>query len=146
MFVAVRYFSSSERLAQHSRISERAAKHSARTCRDHALDCADGIYELQIFEHLPGERNEWADALSLIWQPSQVSCVPAELLRATQCHVEPRSAAWWKLHSTRGRRHRIERANPLRHLGFERSVPTDVKVTGGRLHTEQAGRGAEVRV
>lgn len=65
--------------------------------REIALDCAEGIYTLQVLEHLPGELNVWADALSRIWQPGQVSSIPTELLNVTQCHPPPRNATWWKL-------------------------------------------------
>ena len=65
--------------------------------RELALDCSEGVYTLQVLEHLKGMQNEWADALSRIWQPGQVSNVSVELMAVTQYHPPARLTTWWKL-------------------------------------------------
>ena len=47
------------------------------------------------FQHLPGERNQWADALSRIAQPGSGAQVPAPLLACTKTDVEGRGAGYW---------------------------------------------------
>ena len=62
--------------------------------RELALDCAEEAHSLQMLEHLPGVQNVWADALSRVWQPGQISNIPDELLKVPQCRSCPRTAAW----------------------------------------------------
>ena len=62
-----------------------------------ALGSAEEAYSFRILEHLLGVQNVWADALSRIWQPAQVSNLPTELLQVAQCHLPPSNATWWKL-------------------------------------------------
>ena len=47
------------------------------------------------FRHLPGARNEWADALSRVAQPGSGACIPPPLLACKRTGVEARGDAFW---------------------------------------------------
>ena len=47
------------------------------------------------FKHLPGENNEWADALSRLAQPGAGARIPAPLLGVARTPVEERGASFW---------------------------------------------------
>ena len=46
-------------------------------------------------QHLPGERNQWCDALSRLAQPGAAARVPAPLLGCPRAGVEERGDGWW---------------------------------------------------
>ena len=47
-------------------------------------------------QHIRGDRNQWADALSRIHQPGSGARVPAPLLGCERTRLDTRSSAWWR--------------------------------------------------
>eukprot|EP00929_Paragymnodinium_shiwhaense_P121177 TRINITY_DN93326_c0_g1_i1.p2 TRINITY_DN93326_c0_g1~~TRINITY_DN93326_c0_g1_i1.p2 ORF type:complete len:624 (-),score=62.32 TRINITY_DN93326_c0_g1_i1:111-1853(-) len=64
--------------------------------RELALDLAEGQYHVDIFSHLPGQQNAWADALSRMHQPGVASGFPGDLASVPRETVAKRSDAWWE--------------------------------------------------
>ena len=69
--------------------------------RELAIDRALAVFEPVLwFEHVPGKRNDWADALSRLAQPSSGAMVPEPLRVAVQREVAHRGSAWWRASGT----------------------------------------------
>ena len=64
--------------------------------RELALDLAEGLYLIDIKEHLAGKDNTWADPLSRLYQPGAKAEVPAELRAIGRQAIPLRDAAWWR--------------------------------------------------
>ena len=65
-----------------------------------ALDCADGLCEVEVVGHIPGRLNVWADALSRLEAPEpDRKEVPEALLSVTRVDPGERGRGWWR---TRG--------------------------------------------
>ena len=61
-----------------------------------SLDLAEGNYETNLFGHIPGSLNTWADALSRATDPNQQKNVPDELVDLPQATVAVRGPDWWR--------------------------------------------------
>ena len=64
--------------------------------RELALDLAEGKYELDFFEHVPGVENKVPDFLSRITQPGAGQTYPPELDGVSETNVDVRGADWWE--------------------------------------------------
>ena len=64
--------------------------------REMALDMAEGNYQVDLFGHVPGELNSWADALSRLLDPTKEVAIPDELLQVSRTEVAPRTTSWWR--------------------------------------------------
>ena len=64
--------------------------------RELALDLAEGKYELDFFEHVPGVENKVPDFLSRLTQPGADREYPPELGGITETIVDVRGADWWE--------------------------------------------------
>ena len=63
--------------------------------REIALDLAEGRYEHDFIEHVPGILNVLPDRLSRVMQPGASSEVPPELADARRATPESRRSSWW---------------------------------------------------
>ena len=63
--------------------------------REMALDLAEGLYELDFFEHVAGVLNELPDVLSRWAQPGVGETVPRALAQAARKTPERRVDSWW---------------------------------------------------
>ena len=78
--------------------------------QEFTLLLASSFEELRLrYKHVPGSRNEWADALSRLAQPGSGAQVPGPLRHLAQTPVPPRAPAWWLLE---GPKERITAALP----------------------------------
>ena len=68
--------------------------------RELSLDLAEGKYEVDFFEHVPGVANTLPDFLSRLAQPGASQAYPAELRSVTETHIDRRSAGWWETAGT----------------------------------------------
>ena len=64
--------------------------------REIALDFAEGKYRVDFIEHLAGNLNTMADALSRLFQPGTQKLIPAELLLHLRAAPPVRESAWWE--------------------------------------------------
>ena len=64
--------------------------------RELALDLAEGRYDLEFVEHIPGVTNVVADFLSRLLQPGAATTWPKELVGAMRDHPEERGEHWWE--------------------------------------------------
>ena len=64
--------------------------------REMALDIVEGVYKIDVKEHLPGKFNVVADALSRMAQPGAQQTLPGELLRSKRVYRAVRDAMWWR--------------------------------------------------
>ena len=64
--------------------------------RELALDLAEGLYQIDVTEHLPGKCNTWADPLSRLWQPGTKATIPAGLEAVGRQAIQARDDAWWR--------------------------------------------------
>jgi hypothetical protein len=64
--------------------------------RELALDLAEGLYSIDIKEHLPGKMNTWADPLSRLYQPGEEAKLPEGLKNVGRQTMPPRDQAWWR--------------------------------------------------
>ena len=64
--------------------------------REAALDMAEGLYRIDVREHIAGVSNVWPDALSRLAQPNTSCCVPPELHKCKRAWPERRVAEWWR--------------------------------------------------
>ena len=55
------------------------------------------------YKHVPGRRNEWADALSRLPQPGSGACVPGPLRAIAPTAVPTRGPGWWLLEGPKQR-------------------------------------------
>ena len=55
------------------------------------------------YRHVPGSRNEWADALSRLSQPGSGARVPGPLRGLAPTEVPKRDAAWYLLEGPKSR-------------------------------------------
>ena len=60
------------------------------------MDLAEGENEANLFGHIPGKLNVWADALSRARDPNQALEVPEEIKDIPQAAVAPQDPAWWR--------------------------------------------------
>ena len=67
-----------------------------------ALACSTESLRLR-YKHVPGARNEWADALSRLTQPGSGARVPGPLRGIPPTEVPERTAGWWLLEGPRDR-------------------------------------------
>ena len=67
--------------------------------RELALEFAESNFEIDLFGHIPGSLNVWADALSRLRDPKGPKSVPTELLAVPRTVVAQRGPTWWR---TRG--------------------------------------------
>ena len=63
--------------------------------REISLDLAEGRYDIQFVEHLPGRCNVVADCLSRYFQPGGSQDTPALLRQAARGKPAVRDARWW---------------------------------------------------
>ena len=63
--------------------------------REIALDLAEGLYRLDLLEHIPGALNVTADALSRVAEPGQIFRLPPCLKTALRREPERRGPAFW---------------------------------------------------
>ena len=61
-----------------------------------ALDQAEGLYTIDVIQHLPGVLNTLADALSRMHMPENPAPLPPELQGSIRGHPEDRDARWWR--------------------------------------------------
>ena len=64
--------------------------------RELALDLAEGLYELNIVEHIPGIHNELADKLSRYFQPGGSQEAPGPLRGVMRSWPAARVPSWWR--------------------------------------------------
>ena len=64
--------------------------------RELALDIADGIYQPQICEHIPGIANISPDILSRWDEPGKQRILPAALAHASRADLAPRDEKFWR--------------------------------------------------
>ena len=64
--------------------------------REIALDLAEGVYKIDIKEHLPGKDNTWGDQLSRLFQPGVSTGVPEGLAFVGMQAIPKRDDAWWR--------------------------------------------------
>jgi len=64
--------------------------------REMALDQAEGLYTIDVIQHLPGVLNTLADALSRMHMPENPAPLPPELQGCIRGHPEDRDARWWR--------------------------------------------------
>ena len=70
--------------------------HVNRVLQEMAITLACSPTGLRLrFKHLPGDRNQWADALSRLSQPGSGARVPAPLQACERTEVEERGAQFW---------------------------------------------------
>jgi len=62
--------------------------------RELALDLAEGLYQTDFWEHLPGDDNVLADMLSRWEQPGACTTLPPELAALERTAVAPRGDSW----------------------------------------------------
>ena len=70
--------------------------------RELALEMAEGCFEVDLFGHIPGHLNVWADALSRLRDPNGQKTVPEELLQIKRATVAPRPSGWWRAQGAPG--------------------------------------------
>jgi hypothetical protein len=64
--------------------------------RELALDLAEGLYKIDIRDHLPGKDNTWGDMLSRLSQLGANVRVPQGLTNVGRHTVATRDARWWR--------------------------------------------------
>ena len=64
--------------------------------RELSLDLAEGEYEANLFGHIPGRLNEWADSLSRLHDPNLKKEVPEELRDVPRASLATRGPTWWR--------------------------------------------------
>ena len=64
--------------------------------REAALDMAEGLYKIDVTEHIPGWTNELPDALSRMYQPGKPKIPPQELLVCKRVWPSKRVESWWR--------------------------------------------------
>ena len=64
--------------------------------RELALDLAEGLYSIDVKDHLPGKLNTWADPLSRLYQPDSPAQVPEGLKDVGRQAIPVRDQAWWR--------------------------------------------------
>jgi hypothetical protein len=64
--------------------------------RELALDLAEGIYAIDVREHLPGKSNTWADPLSRLYQSGSNAQIPDALQEIGRQAIPVRDDAWWR--------------------------------------------------
>ena len=64
--------------------------------RELALDLAEGLYKLDVKEHLPGKDNTWADILSRLSQPNTDAVIPDALHVVQRQQIPIRDRRWWR--------------------------------------------------
>ena len=64
--------------------------------REAALDMAEGLYRVDLAEHIPGITNILPDALSRLYQPGKPRAPPVELVACKRVWPEKRGDAWWR--------------------------------------------------
>ena len=64
--------------------------------REAALDMAEGLYRIDVRQHIEGVSNIWPDALSRLLQPNTDVCVPPELHSCTRAWPARRVDGWWR--------------------------------------------------
>ena len=64
--------------------------------RELALEMAEGSFEIDLYGHVPGDLNTWADALSRRQDPNGPKEVPPELAHLPVGSPEPRGEDWWR--------------------------------------------------
>ena len=64
--------------------------------RELALDLAEGKFEIDFFQHLPGKHNIVDDALSRCYEPGASQAMPAILANASRSFPSARTPAWWE--------------------------------------------------
>ena len=70
--------------------------HMNAVIREMALDLAEGNYHADLFGHVPGSLNVWADALSRLLDPNKMAAIPDELKHLPRTTVQPRTSSWWR--------------------------------------------------
>ena len=63
--------------------------------REMVLDLAEGLYELDFMEHVPGVLNVVPDILSRWSQPGATTAVPTQLGSARRATPQRRCSSWW---------------------------------------------------
>ena len=64
--------------------------------REILLDLAEGKYEIDFHEHIPGANNVYADSLSRFYQPGASRKIPEELAGAERDVPPKRTQEWWE--------------------------------------------------
>ena len=64
--------------------------------REAALDMAEGLYRIDLTEHVEGISNVWPDALSRLGQPNSDACIPPALYKCVRAWPRRRLAEWWR--------------------------------------------------
>jgi hypothetical protein len=64
--------------------------------RELALDLAEGLYRIDLKDHLPGKDNTWADLLSRLTQPDAPTQIPEGLRGVGRQVIANRDDAWWR--------------------------------------------------
>jgi hypothetical protein len=64
--------------------------------RELALDLAEGLYKIDVRDHLPGKDNTWADVLSRLSQPGSKEAIPIGLQNVGKQIAPQRDADWWR--------------------------------------------------
>ena len=64
--------------------------------RELALDLAEGLYKIDVKEHLTGKDNSWGDSLSRLWQPGSNAVVPNALVPVERTIAPIRDKHWWR--------------------------------------------------
>ena len=103
--------------------------------RETALDVACSKYGLEVFKHISGKDNVWADALSRVFAPGGTDALPSILLRPGVVHskVAERSDAWWEAE-------RLEETLLRRHGEEDSSAASKVVLAKRPLRTPERAR------
>ena len=64
--------------------------------REISLDLAEGKYEIDFLEHIPGANNVYANSLSRFYQPGASRKIPEELAGAERDVPPKRTQEWWE--------------------------------------------------
>ena len=64
--------------------------------REISLDLAEGKYEIDFLEHIPGANNVYADSLSRFYQPGASRKIPEDLAGAERDLPPKRTKEWWE--------------------------------------------------
>jgi len=94
--LAIRVRSDSEAALGALRRERSSRPHVNAVVRELALDLAEGVYKIDVMQHLPGKDNAWADILSRLYQPGANVTLPEELKEIGRQAIPPRGERWWR--------------------------------------------------